>query len=297
VIWALYESLLARYSSRCFATSNVLFQLLFEQVPVAKVGGTLLAEKFSAGGQGEGPRITMGGARVSALLLGTVRKVLCRQGRFGSSRISSSFSFSSTINSSWTSMAQDGKKQKTVVVGAGPVGALAAIYAAQRGHDVEIYELRSGTSGLRHVYYIYILTLASRVGRPTIMNVKIYSLGSEVKDPRFAMLKWQGPTGFQVGFDLHGSLSLRYLYISLSGWKVKKSFYSCPCPYYHHIIPVLSLRYSSPSPPPQKARFPLLQCFLTADRSSKPFHNTSQFHQIHQPSALRTWNQCHEEFR
>lgn len=35
--------------------------------------------------------------------------------------------------------------QKTIVVGAGPVGALAALYAAQRGHDVEIYELRSGT--------------------------------------------------------------------------------------------------------------------------------------------------------
>jgi kynurenine 3-monooxygenase len=35
-------------------------------------------------------------------------------------------------------------KQKIVVVGAGPVGALAAIYAAQRGHDVEIYELRNG---------------------------------------------------------------------------------------------------------------------------------------------------------
>ncbi|KAE8449472.1 Kynurenine 3-monooxygenase [Mollisiaceae sp. DMI_Dod_QoI] len=33
--------------------------------------------------------------------------------------------------------------QKTVVVGAGPVGALAALYAAQRGHDVEVYELRS----------------------------------------------------------------------------------------------------------------------------------------------------------
>jgi len=42
-------------------------------------------------------------------------------------------------------MASLGKRQKTVVVGAGPVGALAAIYAAQRGHDVEIYELRSGT--------------------------------------------------------------------------------------------------------------------------------------------------------
>ncbi|KAG5952704.1 Kynurenine 3-monooxygenase [Claviceps sorghi] len=32
--------------------------------------------------------------------------------------------------------------QKTVIVGGGPVGSLAAIYAAQRGHDVEIYELR-----------------------------------------------------------------------------------------------------------------------------------------------------------
>ncbi|GAB7357170.1 hypothetical protein MBLNU459_g8161t1 [Dothideomycetes sp. NU459] len=33
-------------------------------------------------------------------------------------------------------------KQKIVVVGAGPVGALAALYAAGRGHDVELYELR-----------------------------------------------------------------------------------------------------------------------------------------------------------
>lgn len=35
--------------------------------------------------------------------------------------------------------------QKTVVVGAGPVGSLAALYAAQRGHEVEVYELRPGT--------------------------------------------------------------------------------------------------------------------------------------------------------
>jgi kynurenine 3-monooxygenase len=34
--------------------------------------------------------------------------------------------------------------EKVVVVGAGPVGSLAALYAAVRGHDVEIYELRSG---------------------------------------------------------------------------------------------------------------------------------------------------------
>lgn len=34
--------------------------------------------------------------------------------------------------------------QKTVVIGAGPVGALAALYSAQRGHQVEVYELRGG---------------------------------------------------------------------------------------------------------------------------------------------------------
>ncbi|KAI9797697.1 MAG: kynurenine 3-monooxygenase, mitochondrial precursor [Piccolia ochrophora] len=34
-------------------------------------------------------------------------------------------------------------RTKTVVIGAGPVGSLAAIHAAQRGDDVEIYELRS----------------------------------------------------------------------------------------------------------------------------------------------------------
>jgi kynurenine 3-monooxygenase len=36
------------------------------------------------------------------------------------------------------------KRQKTIVVGAGPVGALAALYAAGRGDDVELYELRGG---------------------------------------------------------------------------------------------------------------------------------------------------------
>jgi len=35
--------------------------------------------------------------------------------------------------------------QKTVVVGAGPVGSLAALYAAVRGHNVEVYDLRPGT--------------------------------------------------------------------------------------------------------------------------------------------------------
>ncbi|KAJ2902821.1 FAD/NAD(P)-binding domain-containing protein [Zalerion maritima] len=35
------------------------------------------------------------------------------------------------------------KPQKVVVVGAGPVGSLAALYSAQRGYEVHIYELRS----------------------------------------------------------------------------------------------------------------------------------------------------------
>ena len=35
-------------------------------------------------------------------------------------------------------------QQKTIIVGAGPVGALAALYAAKRGDEVEVYELRGG---------------------------------------------------------------------------------------------------------------------------------------------------------
>lgn len=34
--------------------------------------------------------------------------------------------------------------QKVVVVGGGPVGALSALYAARRGYQVELYELRDG---------------------------------------------------------------------------------------------------------------------------------------------------------
>ena len=41
-------------------------------------------------------------------------------------------------------MVEDSKAQKVLVVGAGPVGALAALYAAERGDDVHVYELRAG---------------------------------------------------------------------------------------------------------------------------------------------------------
>lgn len=39
-------------------------------------------------------------------------------------------------------------RQKLIVVGAGPVGTLAALYAASRGDEVEVYELRGGRSHL-----------------------------------------------------------------------------------------------------------------------------------------------------
>ena len=44
------------------------------------------------------------------------------------------------------SMEEGKKREKVIVVGAGPVGSLAALYAANRGKDVEIYELRGGMS-------------------------------------------------------------------------------------------------------------------------------------------------------
>ena len=43
-------------------------------------------------------------------------------------------------------MSEKTEGQNVLIVGAGPVGALAALYAAGRGDNVEIYELRSGTS-------------------------------------------------------------------------------------------------------------------------------------------------------
>jgi len=39
--------------------------------------------------------------------------------------------------------------KKVVVVGAGPVGSLAALYAAARGYEVEVYELRRGMPSSR----------------------------------------------------------------------------------------------------------------------------------------------------
>lgn len=48
-------------------------------------------------------------------------------------------------------------KQKVTVIGAGPVGALAALYAAKRGDDVEIYELRDGTWRGKIIYILILI--------------------------------------------------------------------------------------------------------------------------------------------
>ena len=50
-------------------------------------------------------------------------------------------------------MTDNTDKRKVVVIGAGPVGALAALYAAVRGDDVEVYELRGGT--LQHFIFSF----------------------------------------------------------------------------------------------------------------------------------------------
>lgn len=38
------------------------------------------------------------------------------------------------------------RRQKVVIVGAGPVGSLAALYAASHHDEVEVYEVRTGMS-------------------------------------------------------------------------------------------------------------------------------------------------------
>jgi alkyl hydroperoxide reductase subunit AhpF len=66
--------------------------------------------------------------------------VSCESDRFASGNIDSSFPAASLD----CEMAAS-SRQKVVVVGAGPVGSLAALYAASRGDEVEVYELRGGT--------------------------------------------------------------------------------------------------------------------------------------------------------
>ncbi|KKA17629.1 Kynurenine 3-monooxygenase, partial [Rasamsonia emersonii CBS 393.64] len=70
-------------------------------------------------------------------------------------------------------------KQKVVIVGAGPVGSLAALYAASRGDDVELYELR-GDQGL---WPFLLLTSVFKNPSSFVLSVR-YSFGFlDLRDP------------------------------------------------------------------------------------------------------------------
>ncbi|KAF5004566.1 hypothetical protein FDECE_8956 [Fusarium decemcellulare] len=94
------------------------------------------------------------------------------------------------------------KPQKIVVVGAGPVGSLAALYAAQRGHEVEVYELRPdlrdpGTIPLNFTRSINLaisergINAMREVGRSDLVQ---YVLESTIP-MRGRMIHGRGPTG------------------------------------------------------------------------------------------------------
>lgn len=61
-------------------------------------------------------------------------------------------------------------KQKTIVVGAGPVGALAALYAAKRGDDVHVYELRAGKKllNVKSLFPLWYLSLYHGISVPSL---------------------------------------------------------------------------------------------------------------------------------
>ena len=63
--------------------------------------------------------------------------------------------------------------QKVIVVGAGPVGALAALYAGKRGDEVHVYELRDGewfqssvtfSAVYSKILYLFVVLLFPRNG-------------------------------------------------------------------------------------------------------------------------------------
>lgn len=68
--------------------------------------------------------------------------------------------------------------QKVVVVGAGPVGSLAALYAAVRGHEVEIYELRPGKLASSFKNFILTTTRSERPRYNTTQFCQVHQLGS-----------------------------------------------------------------------------------------------------------------------
>lgn len=65
-------------------------------------------------------------------------------------------------------------RQNVIVIGAGPVGALAALYAANRGDNVEVYELRAGKH-LPVLYEFPIMNLLSCQIDRFARNTRLYT--------------------------------------------------------------------------------------------------------------------------
>lgn len=100
--------------------------------------------------------------------------------------------------------------QKMVIVGAGPVGSLAALYAAQRGHQVKLYELRPDlrNPGITPLNFTKSINLAVSergisamrlAGHPTLLE----SVMNDTIPMRGRMIHGRGPSGglYEHGHD------------------------------------------------------------------------------------------------
>ncbi|KAE8150550.1 kynurenine 3-monooxygenase [Aspergillus avenaceus] len=101
---------------------------------------------------------------------------------------------------------------KLVIVGAGPVGALAALYAAQRGFDVELYEMRDdfcASTDVKQINKTINLTLAER-GIEALRQSNRHRLTEEIMNkavPAYARMvhgkNKAGLTSMRMPYDVH----------------------------------------------------------------------------------------------
>jgi len=79
--------------------------------------------------------------------------------------------------------------QKYVVVGAGPVGALAALYAAHRGHQVEVYELRGGMYHFCYVVFLSVQACSCFLAIYILSCTPVYSYSNRSPRPKHSSIE------------------------------------------------------------------------------------------------------------